>query len=253
MTINKDLKTKLRELKIPEAIDFLEANNNTNEFNEISFETQLELLLEDAISKKNANRIKKYINGAKFSIKSATMENIQYEGREIDKREIQRLATNNYIANHINLLISGPTGCGKTWMACALGNKACRSLIRTRYIRMQTLLEIVKNAKLTNRQSTNITKFGNYDLLIIDEWLLRKINDEEINIIFEILERRVNKTTIVCTQYEVGDWMTMMKVNPISDSIISRISDCSIPIRLDDTNMREAHGKKVLARYNSLN
>ncbi len=68
-----------------------------------------------------------------------------------------------------------------------------------------------------------------------------------------IIEYSLNKTTIVSTQYEVGDWMTMMKVNPISYSIISRISDCSIPIRLDDTNMRESHGKKVLTRYNSLN
>ncbi|MBK5262301.1 MAG: ATP-binding protein [Peptostreptococcaceae bacterium] len=251
MKLSNETKYKLRELKLPEVIDFIESNATNQSFLELSFENQLELMVDQILSIKQANRIKKYIRGAKFSISNAVLEDINYESRNLNKREILSLGSNAYIEKNINLIISGPTGCGKTYLACALGNNACRSLIRTCYVRMPTLLETVENAKLSNRLTNYIAKYGNYDLLIIDEWLLRKINNNEINILLEILEKRINKTTIFCTQYDVGDWIYNMKETPVSEAIISRVIDCSIKISLGNTNMRAIKGTKTLKEYNN--
>jgi len=252
MNINNEIKSKLRELKLPEAVDFLEKQSVDKTFIELPFEDQLELLLDNAISIKQAKKINQYIRGAKFSIPNAKIEDIYYDGRSIDKRKILNFANNNYLYKHINLIITGPTGSGKTFISNALGVNACRGLIRTGYIRMPTLLETIEMAKLNHRHTNYINKYGNYDLLIIDEWLLRKINSNEINILLEILEKRIDKSTIFCTQYNFGDWLYRMKQEPIAESIINRIVSCAITVDLDSTDMRAREGEKILKEYKKM-
>jgi DNA replication protein DnaC len=128
-------------------------------------------------------------------------------GRKLNKDLINRLATCEYISEHRNLFITGATGCGKTYMACAFGMEACKQYYNTRYVRLPDLLIDLEMARTEGHYRKVMAKYANPVVLILDEWLLLKPSDSEQKDIFELLHRRRKKsTTIFCSQYEFEEW-----------------------------------------------
>ena len=172
-------------------------------------------------------------------------------GRKLNKELINRLATCEYISEHRNLFITGATGCGKTYMACAFGMEACKQYFNTKYVRLPDLLIDLEIARTEGNYRKVMAKYANPLVLVLDEWLLLKPTESEQKDIFELLHRRRKKsTTIFCSQYEFEEWYDQLGGNasPLADAIIDRIAHDSYRINITsidaehDISMREVYG-----------
>lgn len=165
------------------------------------------MLVDIEYSNRKNNRQKRLIRNAGFDQPEANIMDINYtSGRRLNKELINRLATCEYISEHRNLFITGATGCGKTYMACAFGMEACKQYYNTRYVRMPDLLMDLDIARTEGNYRKVMAKYSNPVLLILDEWVLVKPTDTEQKDIFELLHRRHKKSsTIFCSQYVFED------------------------------------------------
>ena len=146
------------------------------------------MLVDIEYSSRKNNRLKRLIKSAGFDQPEANIMDINYtSGRKLNKDLINRLATCEYISEHRNLFITGATGYGKTYMACAFGMEACKQYYNTRYVRMPDLLMDLGIARTEGNYRKVMTKYSNPLLLILDEWMLLKPTDTEQKDIFELL------------------------------------------------------------------
>ena len=216
----------------------------------MGFEDRLGLLVDAEWNRRQSNKLLKRIRDARLDIPSATMEDIEYfEDRKLDKKELTRYASCIYIEEEHHIVLKGATGCGKTYIACALGNAACRKFKSVRYVRMPELLDELAIARLEN-QFKKVSKFyAKVDLLILDEWLIRCLTHQEAYDLLEIIEKRSKHgSTIFCTQYDTKGWYSRINADPdqdspIADAIMDRIINNSYIVSVGGRiAMRERHG-----------
>lgn len=222
-------------------------------FNELGFEERLGMLVTAEWNRRQTNKVNRLIQGAHFSAPSATMEGIEYfEDRKLDKGQMLRLSTCKYIEEGHHVILKGASGNGKTYIACALGNAACRRFKKVSYIRMPELLDELSIARSSGELKKLLTAYKKVDLLILDEWLIRPLTPQESYDLLEIAEARCNRSMIFCTQYQSEGWYTRIDPNPESDSpvseaIMDRIIHNSYEIMVEGRiSMRERKGLRAL-------
>ena len=219
----------------------------------LGFEERLGLLVDAEWNRRQANKLAKRIHDARLDIPSATMEGIEYhEDRKLDKAELLRYASCKYIDDEHHIVLKGATGSGKTYIACALGNAACRKFKSVRYIRMPELLDELTIARAEGNLKKVNKAYAKVDLLILDEWLIRCLSHQGSYDLLEIVERRSKHgSTIFCTQYETEGWYARIdpdpdQDSPIADAIMDRIINNSYIVSVDGRiSMRERHGLKA--------
>ena len=146
----------------------------------LGFEERLGLMVDAEWNRRQANKLTRFVHNAKLSLPNAVVEDIEYfEDRHLDKTQILRLSTCKYIDDGHHIILRGASGDGKTFVACALGNAACRKFKTVRYARMPELLDELSIAKACGEFQKLIAKLRQVDLLILDEWLIRCLTPDE--------------------------------------------------------------------------
>jgi len=232
---------------------FEEQLKDMGTYGKLTFEERLGLMVDAEWSKRQGNKTDRYIKSARFAMPHASVESIEYYAdRKLDKTEMLRLSTCQYINERHHIILESASGNGKTFIACALGIAACRKFMTARYIRMPELFDELNVAKGCGTFKKTVKAFQKVDLLILDEWLLRCLSAQEAYDLLEIIESRCTRSTIFCTQYNSNGWYERISAEdekPVTEAIMDRIIHNAYQILIGgDISMRERHGIKACER-----
>ena len=185
------------------------------------------------------------LKSAKFRYQ-ASIEEIDFKaGRNLDKGELLRLGTCNFVKKKENLIITGPTGAGKSYIASALGHQACVTGYKVQYYNINKLFTRIKMLKADGSEAREILKIEKLDLLILDDFGLQQLDTENRMLLLEIIEdRHGKKSTIITSQLPVSKWHELIGDSTIADAILDRIIHSAKRIELKGGSMRK---KKISA------
>ena len=217
--------TKLQEMHLSTMAKAFKEQMTDPSMSELSFEDRFGLIVDQEWTNRKNNHLKRLIQKAGFAESGACVEDIDYSGdRNLDKAQITRLATCNYLIEHNNILLLGATGSGKTYLACALGMAAARNFFSVKYVRLPELLTDLAIARVNGTYRKVVQQYAKPVLLIVDEWLLYSLKESEARDLLEIADARYKKaSTILCSQFDVPGWCDKIGDPLIADAICDRV------------------------------
>ena len=207
---------------------------------DLDFESRLGMLIEREWLLRENRRLKRRLQQAKLQ-QSACVENIDYQhSRGLNKSSILELARGQWIKQHLNLIITGPTGCGKTYIACALAHKACLTGFSSRYYRLPRLWNELKIAKASGSYNQWLTHLAKIDILILDDWGIVPPDHEQRRDLLEILDDRYQqRSTIITSQLPTSHWHEHLNDATVADAILDRLLHNAIRIELKGDSLRK--------------
>jgi DNA replication protein DnaC len=238
---------KLRELKLRGMSKGLEEQMAMPESHSLSFDDRFGLLVDlEDIARKNV-RLASRLKQAKLR-EDACIENIDFTvNRGIEKSIILGFTSGEWIRQYQNIIISGPTGVGKTYLACAILHSACREGFTGKYLRTPRLLDEINIAKANGSYSKMLASYAKYDLLLFDDWGLAPMTADESRNILEIVEDRYDrKSSIITSQLPPEKWFDLMPDPTIADAILDRVIHRSHKMKLKGPSMRKMKAENVI-------
>jgi DNA replication protein DnaC len=203
----ENLLEKMTSLKLVGMADALREQTENANIGQLSFEERLSIILERESLHREDKRLSNLLRQAKLREK-ASFEDIVYEAsRKLNRSNILSLANCGFINNHHNIAITGASGCGKTFMACAIGHKACRLGYKVRYIHLPRFIEDISISHADGSYTKIMTQLNKVDLLILDDFGLTPITSKQCHDLFNIIEERHQlKSTIITSQIPIDKW-----------------------------------------------
>lgn len=237
--LNNPTLDKLRSLRLTGMADAFQEQLHKL-LPDLDFEERLGLLIEREWILRENRRLKRRLSQAKLQ-QTACVEDINFKHpRGLNKPNVVELARGQWISQHLNLMITGPTGCGKTYLACAMAHKACLTGFTSRYYRLLRLWHELKVAKADGTYTHWLSQLAKMDLLILDDWGLVPPDPEQRRDLLEILDDRYQqRSTIITSQLPTTHWHEHLNDATLADAILDRLLHNSIRLELKGDSMRK--------------
>jgi DNA replication protein DnaC len=212
----------------------------------MDFDARLALLVDAEVLARENRKLARYLKEAKLRIAQAAVEHLDYAPRrELDRALIRQLATGRWIVEHRNVLITGATGVGKTHLACALGQQACRQSYRTLYRRLPRLFQELALARADGTYATLLARLARIDCLIIDDWGLGTLTEIQRQDLLEVMEDRDGgRSTVITSQLPREDWHTFLGDPTVADAVLDRLVHNAYTITLKGPSRRKSEDTK---------
>lgn len=244
--LNHPTLEKLQHLKCLGMATALAEQMSTPDFETFAFEERLGLLVDRELTYRDNRRMSSRLRRAGLR-HNACLEDIDYRTpRGLDRALLNSMATCRWLREHLNVLITGPTGVGKSWLACAIAHQACREGYTARYLRLPRLLTELAIARGDGRYARQLASFAKVDLLIIDDWGMTSLTADHQHDLLEVLEDRYHaRSTLVTSQLPVEKWHSCIADPTFADAILDRLVHNAYKFKLKGESMRKTQAKSA--------
>lgn len=238
--LNEPTIEKLRALRLEGLLCAWMQQQKDPDAGALGFDERLGLLIDAEWLGRENKRITRSLREAKLRITEACIEGIDYPAkRELDKALVRQLQTCRWVQEHQAVLITGATGTGKSYLACALANQACRKGFRALYRRAPRLFDELKIARADGTYRTALARLARADVLVLDDFAVAPIADQERNDLLEVLEDRYGlRSTIVTSQLPASSWHEYLMDPTLADAICDRLVNNAHRIALKGPSRR---------------
>ena len=231
---------KLQELKLYGMHKALQEQMQTPDCAALTFEERIGLLIDREAQDRANRRLAVRLKKAKLR-QSSCVEDIDYsQSRGLDKALMLALAGCQWICSHDNCIICGPTGAGKSYLACALAHKACREGYSVLYLRTPRLFQELAIARGDGRYAKLLATFAKADLLVLDDWGTAPLTDQQRTDLFEVIEDRYDRrSTLIAAQLPIKNWHEIIGDPTLADAILDRLIHNAHKLNLKGESMRK--------------
>lgn len=231
---------KLLKLRLPAFRDGLREQQTNPRYLELTFEERLSLLVDQECTRRHSNRIKHALHTAAFPIQAAPEDLDLSSARGLDRKQMLELYQGNWVASHLNILVLGPTGSGKTFVASSLGTAAVRMGYAVRYFHTSRLLHTLEQTRQEANYTALLRSLARTDLLILDDWMRDPLSQTNAQDILEVLDDRFGRSsTIVIAQVPVAEWFAQISNPTLADSILDRLVHTAYRLQLVGDSQRK--------------
>lgn len=237
--LNEPTMSKLYEMKLNGMAEAYEEQRRQSRLTELSFEERFAMLVERQWIWKENRALARRLAHAKLK-QPACIEDLDFrKTRGLKRSQVNQLAGCDWVTYHQNVTITGPTGCGKTYVACALAQKACREGYRTVYFYAPKLFRALSMAHADGSIAKLLAKLARAEVLVVDDWGIPKITEQQYRDFLEILDDRHGLgATVMTSQFAVDDWHQTIPDPTVADAILDRIVHGAHRIELAGESMR---------------
>lgn len=232
---------KLRSMRLGTMADAWMKQREEPKIHELDFDSRFGFLVDAEHLARDGKRITRALRAAKLRIANACIEDIDFAPkRELERAVIRQLGTCAWITSHANVIITGATGTGKSYVACALAQQACRSGFRATYRRMPRLIEELALAHADGTYTRLLGRLAKVDVLVLDDWGIAPLRDQERRDMLEIVEDRHGaRATIITSQLPVENWHDYVGDPTIADALLDRVVHTAHRIKLKGPTRRK--------------
>lgn len=238
--LNHPTQDKLASLNLHGMVTAMNEQRSIAEYDSLSFEERLGLLVDRELTDRSERKLASRLKTAHLR-QSAVAEDIDFKhSRSLDKALVLTLLNGEWIRRHNNCIVTGPTGVGKSYLACALANQACRSGWKVLYTRATRLFGELALARADGSFGRRLASLARIDLLVLDDWGLAPLNPEAGRDLLELLDDRYDrKSTLVASQIPVEEWHPLIRDPTLADAALDRLVHNAHRIALNGESMRK--------------
>lgn len=243
--LNEPTRDKLQELRLGAMDAAWEQQQGTPDVQQLSFDERFALLVDAEWLDRTNKRLQRNLHQAKLRLTQACIEDVDYPAaRKLDKKRIRDLATCRWVQEHHNVILTGPAGVGKTFVACALAQQACRKGYRALYRRATRLFDELMLARADGTYARMLAKIARVDVLVIDDWGLVPVAETERRDLLEVLEdRHGHRSTVMTSQLPIERWHDHVGDPTVADAVCDRLLHNAHRIVLQGPSRRKENSK----------
>jgi len=237
--LNHNTLEGLRSLRLPAMASGLLTQREQPDYSSLSFEERLGLLVDAELLQRQNRRLERVFKAAKL-VAGVSAEDVDFaSARGLDKATFLSLVNSDWVEHHHNVIVVGPTGVGKTYLACALAHRAIQGGRSALYVRTPRLLNDLSVARGDGRIARTMNSLARFDILILDDFLLRPFTNDQTADLLEVVEDRAAKSTIVTSQLPVNLWHEGLGDETVADATLDRLLERSHRFELVGESRRQ--------------